>query len=131
MAFNTSVPQASTGTNYMGPQSYVNFTMPTQPAYSNNFLGLYTRFVNSEQEAKNMPNPISGCAFYILDNDDPNPIIFAKYADGRPMETYDMVLRESPKSSEYLTVDTFNKIFNEKMDEMSKRFVIRREKNAQ
>ena len=126
MAFNMQ----TFGTNYTGPQSYVNFTMPNTPAYSNQY-GLYTRFVNSEQEARNMPNPISGCAFYVLDNDEPNPVIFAKYADGRPMEVYDMVLRDTGSTSEYLTVDAFNKIFNEKMDEMSKRFVIRREKNGQ
>lgn len=130
MAFNMNVPQQSVGTSYTGPQSYVNFTMPNTPAYSTQY-GLYTRFVNNEQEARNMPNPISGCAFYVLDNENSNPVIFAKYADGRPMETYDMVLRENSGNSEYLTVDAFNKIFDEKMNEMSRKFVLRRDKNAQ
>lgn len=130
MAFNAAHPYQTASTNYTGPQSYVNFTMPSQPAYSSPLLGIYTKFVNNEQEAAQAPNPVQGCAFYVLDNSDSNPIIFAKYADGRPMETYDMVLREAPKAPEYLTVDSFNKIFNEKMDEMSKKFVIRREKNG-
>lgn len=130
MAFNNPYTnpnnqfQSSAVPSYAGPQSYVNFTMPNTYTAATN--GLFTRFVNSEQEAASMPNPVSGCSFYV---DGEKLILYAKYADGRPMEVYDMVLRDAPKSPEYLTVDQFNKLMDSKLDELSKKFVIRKERN--
>lgn len=131
MAFNNPYTNPnnqfqSSAAPYAGPQSYVNFTMPNNYSYPYTNNGLITRFVNSEQEAASMPNPTSGCAFYV---DGEKLVLYAKYADGRPMEVYDMVLREAPKAPEYLTVDQFNKLMDSKMDELSKKFVIRKERN--
>lgn len=106
-----------------------NSFMPNynQPVYQNPIQsGVWTRFVNSEQEVIAAPNPITGCAFYILDGD--KPVIYAKYADGRAMETYDMVFRDPPTAPEYLTVDSFNRLMDSKLDELSKKFVLRKER---
>lgn len=79
---------------YTTPQSYVNINAPipnygyTNPAQN----GIFTRFVTSEQEVINQPNPVAGCQFYM---DGENLVLYAKYADGRPMEVYDMKLRGS------------------------------------
>ena len=94
---------------------------PTQtqtPFQQNN--GVFTTFVKTEEEVASRPNPVTGCNFYILDGD--TPVIFAKYADGRPMEVYDMVLRQPPTPPEYLTVERFNELMDEKMEELAKRF---------
>lgn len=111
------------------PSSYVNINAATPtPGYSyvpNN--GVFTRFVKSEQEAISQPNPAAGCAFYI---DGDNLVLYAKYADGRPMEIYDMVLRE-PQVPHYVTMEDLTKLLDSKFDEyaneFSKKFVIRRE----
>lgn len=111
------------------PSSYVNINAATPtPGYSyvpNN--GVLTRFVKSEQEAASQPNPAAGCAFYI---DGDNLVLYAKYADGRPMEIYDMALRE-PQVPHYVTMEDLTKLldskFDELTDEFSKKFVIRRE----
>lgn len=110
------------------PSSYVNINATTPSGYSyipNN--GVFTKFVKSEQEVITQPNPIAGCAFYI---DGDNLILYAKYADGRPMEIYDMVLRE-PQVPHYVTMEDLTKLldskFDELSDEFSKKFVIRRE----
>lgn len=109
------------------PSSYVNINAAT-PGYSylpNN--GVFTKFVKSEQEVIAQPNPIAGCAFFI---DGDNLILYAKYADGRPMEIYDMVLRE-PQVPHYVTMEDLTKLLDSKFDELSnefsKKFVIRRE----
>lgn len=88
--------------------------------------GVFTKFVNSEQEVTSQANPLTGCSFY-MDGD--KLILYVKYADGRPMEIYDLVQRELPKPPNYLTVEEFNKIMDAKLDELSRRFVIRKERN--
>lgn len=111
---------------YTTPQSYVNINAPvpnygyTNPAQN----GIFTRFVSSEQEVINQPNPVAGCQFYM---DGENLVLYAKYADGRPMEVYDMKLREAPKAPQYLTVDDFSNILDQKLDELSKKFVLRKD----
>lgn len=121
MAFNSPyIPQAP-----YTPQPYVNINAPS-PSYQN---GIFTRFVNSENEAAMMPNPTVGCSFYV---DGDNLVLYAKYADGRPMEIYDLVQRteQAPQQqTQYLTEEKMYKILDEKLEEMSKKFVIRREKN--
>ena len=100
-------------------------TTTTQATYQPQQRYISTFFINSEQEAASMPNPVTGCSFYVVDGD--NPILIAKYVDGRPMEVYDMNLRTPEPLPEYLTVDKFNELMNAKMDELSKKFVIRNE----
>lgn len=121
MAFNTPyIPQAQ-----YTPQPYVNINAPS-PSYQN---GIFTRFVNSENEAAMMPNPTVGCSFFV---DGDKLVLYAKYADGRPMEIYDLKQRTTPTpqpQNQYLTTDELNKILDEKLEEMSKKFVIRRERN--
>lgn len=121
MAFNSPyIPQAP-----YTPQPYVNINAPS-PSYQN---GIFTRFVNSENEAAMMPNPTVGCSFFV---DGDKLVLYAKYADGRPMEIYDLKQRTTPTSqpqNQYLTTDELNKILDEKLEEMSKKFVIRRERN--
>ena len=121
--YNTSTTQAY-------PPSYVNINAPV-PNY--NFVnpaqnGVVMRFVNSEQEAVNQPNPTQGCAFYL---DGENLILSVKYADGRAMEVYDMKLREAPKTPQYLTAEDFNDILDRKLDELSKKFVMRKDRGNQ
>ena len=121
MAFNTPyIPQAQ-----YAPQPYVNINAPS-PSYQN---GIFTRFVNSENEAAMMPNPTVGCSFFV---DGDKLVLYAKYSDGRPMEIYDLKQRTTPApqpQKQYLTTDELNKILDEKLEEMSKKFVIRRERN--
>ncbi len=100
-------------------------TTQTQTTYQPQQRYISTFFVNTEQEAASMPNPVSGCSFYVVDGE--TPILIAKYADGRPMEVYDMQLRTPQPAPEYLTVDKFTELMNAKMDELSKKFVIRNE----
>lgn len=121
MAFNTPYIQQAQYT----PQPYVNINAPS-PSYQN---GIFTRFVNSENEAAMMPNPTVGCSFFV---DGDKLVLYAKYADGRPMEIYDLKQRTTPApqpQNQYLTTDELNKILDEKLEEMSKKFVIRRERN--
>ena len=112
MAFNTPyIPQ----TPYVS-QPYVNINAPS-PSYQN---GIFTRFVNSENEAAMMPNPTVGCSFFV---DGDKLVLYAKYADGRPMEIYDLKQRTTPTPqphNQYLTTDELNKILDEKLEEMSK-----------
>ena len=111
------------------PSSYVIINTPV-PNYVNPAQngGVFTKFVNSEQEAANQPNPVQGCAFYL---DGEKLILYVKYADGRPMETYDMKLREAPKTPQYLTAEDFNDILDRKLDELSKKFVMRKDRGNQ
>ena len=121
MAFNSPyIPQ----TPYVS-QPYVNINAPS-PSYQN---GIFTRFVNSENEAAMMPNPTVGCSFFV---DGDKLVLYAKYADGRPMEIYDLKQRniQTPQAqSQYLTAEELNRILDEKLEEMSKKFVIRKERN--
>lgn len=130
MAFNSPyIPQAP-----YTPQPYVNINAPSPNYYASNAQqnGIFTRFVNSENEAAMMPNPTVGCSFYV---DGDNLVLYAKYADGRPMEIYDLKQRTAPSSQpvqnqpQYLTAEEMNKILDEKLEEMSKKFVIRKERN--
>lgn len=73
---------------------------------------IQTFFVKGEQEALQSPNPTIGCALYLNDNEQ---VMYAKYADGRPMETYDLVKREPPKPPEFVTKEDFDKKFDELM----------------
>lgn len=128
MAINYTPYNNSTTSAY--PQSYVNINAPT-PNY--NFVnpvqnGVFTKFINSDQEAANQPNPPQGCAFYV---DGEKLILYVKYADGRPMEIYDMKLRETPKAPQYLTAEDFNDILDRKLDELSKKFVMRKDRGNQ
>lgn len=114
----------SAQTQYSGPQSYVNFTMPASYAAPQN--GVFTRFVSSEQEASSMPQIGNGTNFFV---DGENLILYAKYADGRPMETFDLVLRQPPKQPEYVTVEDFHNYLDEKFEEFGKRFQLRKDYN--
>ena len=130
MAFNSHyIPQAP-----YTPQPYVNVNAPSPNYYASNVQqnGIFTRFVSSENEANMMPNPTIGCAFYV---DGDNLVLYAKYADGRPMEIYDLKQRtaqappQTQNQPQYLTADEMNKILDERFEEMSKKFVIRKERN--
>lgn len=121
---NPYAPNMSNGV-YQTPQSYVNINATPNYNYPNSPQnGIYTKFVTSEQEVMNQPNPVTGCSFYM---DGENLVLYVKYADGRPMEVYDMKLREAPKAPQYLTVDDFSSILDKKLDELSKKFVLRKE----
>lgn len=115
-----ATPQFPTGYQQY-PQSYVNI-MPNAQAYPQQ--GIVTRFVNSEQEANAQPNPTNGCAFFV---DGEHFVLYAKYADGRPMETYDMVLRQPAEEEKPLTAKDLNDILDRRFEELSKKFVIRKE----
>ena len=97
----------------------------TNPSATQNqyYNGVFTRFVSSEQEAAAHPNPQIGCAFFV---DGENLVLYAKYADGRPMEIYDLTLRE-PVVPHYVTVEDLTRILDSKLDELSKKFVVRRD----
>lgn len=118
MAFNNNPYQP------VAPQSYVNINAPA-PNYNS---GVFTKFVSSEQEAFSQPNPVNGCSFFV---DGENLVLYAKYADGRPMETYDLVLREPPRQPEPLTADSLSALLDKKFDDfenaLSKKFVLRKE----
>lgn len=101
-------------------------TTQTQTTYQPQQRYINTFFINSEQEAASMPNPVTGCSFYVVDGE--TPILIAKYADGRPMEVYEMKLRAPAPQTQYLTEERFEQLMNEKMDELSKKFVIRNER---
>lgn len=123
--FVTPQTQVPVQPAYMGPQSYVNIQAPTN-SYNQN--GFYTRFVSSEAEALSMPNPNIGCSFYV---DGENMILYTKYADGRPMEAYDLVLRENKtKEGEYMTVSEFDELLDKKLEEFGKKFVVKRDRGA-
>lgn len=108
------------------PSSYVNINaaVPNYQFMNSAQNGIFTRFVSGEQEVNSLPNPTQGCAFYM---DGENLVFYVKYADGRPMEVYDMKQRNEPKPLRYLTVDDLNDILNTKIDELSKKFVLRRD----
>lgn len=116
--FVTPTPQYG---QYQVPQSYVNI-MPNTQALPQQ--GIFTRFVSSEQEANAQPNPVNGCTFFV---DGEHFILYAKYADGRPMETYDMVLRKPAEEEKPLTVKDLNDILDKRFEELNKKFVIRKE----
>lgn len=107
------------------PQPYVNINTPSYSFLGN---GPTISFVNSEREALSRPNPINGCSFFI---DGENLILYVKYADGREMETYDLVQRKpeiiDSQSPSYVTADELSKILDEKLDALSKKFVLRRD----
>ncbi len=117
--------QAPIQPSYAGPQSYVNIQAPN--AYNQNQNGILTRFVSSEAEAAQAPNPMNGCAFYI---DGDNMILYAKYADGRPMETYDLKLRDIPKETPYVTANELNDLLDKKLEEFGKKFVVKRDRGV-
>ena len=126
---NQFIPAPSTTTPYYGPQSYVNFTMPNNTPIHNN--GVFTKFVDNEQEAINAPNPVNGCDFYM---DGERLLLYVKYSDGRPMETYTLTLKEPPAPPKPLTAEELNDILDRRFDELSKRFVMRKDganKNGQ
>ena len=113
------------------PQSYVNINAG-QPSYYppvSNGNGIYTKFVSNEQEAlSTIPVPQSGCAFGV---DGEHMVFYAKYADGRPMEVYDMVLRQPPKQPEPITTDSLSALLDQKFNDfesaLSKKFVLRKD----
>lgn len=117
-------PQQQTQSQYTGPQSYVNFTMPNTYQAPQN--GLFTRFVSSEQEAASMPHIGNGTNFFI---DGENLILYAKYADGRPMEAFKLVLKQPPKQPEYVTIDDLQSLLDEKFEEFGKKFQLRKDYN--
>lgn len=122
------VPQAQLPAQpaYVGPQSYVNIQAPNN-SYNQN--GSFTRFVSSEAEALSMPNPAVGCSFYV---DGENMILYAKYADGRPMEAYDLVLRENTANKEgnYVTASELDEMLDKKLEEFGKKFVVKRDRGT-
>lgn len=107
--------------NFNNP--YLN---PNPGQYTQIQGSVYARLVGSEQEALSMPNPATGCAFFI---DGENLVTYVKYSDGRPMEIYDMQQRLPAPPPQYLTVDDFNRLMDEKMNELAKRFVVRKERS--
>lgn len=111
--------------SYAGPQSYVNIQAPN--AYNQNQNGIITRYVSSEAEATQAPNPINGCAFYI---DGDAMVLYVKYADGRSMETYDLKIRDIPKDNAYVTVDELNELLDKKFEEFGKKFVVKRDRGT-
>lgn len=122
---NPYAPNQQYTTPAQMPQSYVNINATPNYNYPNSPQnGIFTKFVTSEQEVLSSPNPVTGCAFYM---DGENLIFYAKYADGRPMEVYDLKLRATPKPPQYLTVDDFSNILDQKLDELSKKFVLRKD----
>ena len=125
MAFNSATPIQSF---VPSPQPYVNINPVTPvPSYYQGQNGIFTRFVSSEAEAASMPNPAVGCSFYV---DGEKLVLYAKYADGRPMEIYDLVQRNaSAPTTQYVTEEMMNKILDKRFEEMSKKFVIRKERN--
>lgn len=105
-----------------------NYNYQNQP----NQQVVYTKFVNSEEEARNaIPVPQIGCTFGIDGN---NMVLYAKYADGH-MEIYDMIQREPPKQPTPITEETFTTLldqkltqyFNEFENSLSKKFVLRKD----
>ena len=105
-------------------------TTTTQATYQPQQRYISTFFINSEQEAASMPNPVTGCSFYVVDGD--TPVLIAKYADGRPMEVYDMQLRAPQPQTQYLTEEKLYSILDERMEKLTqmfdKKFVIRNDR---
>lgn len=95
-----------------------------QPAQ--NLYGPFTRFVSSEQEAINAQMVGNQTNFFV---DGENLVLYAKYADGRPMETFDLVLREPPKQPEYVTVEDLHSYLDQKFEEFGKKFQLRKDYN--
>ena len=129
---NPNQPGFQNNTFQPYPQSYVNINA-AQPNYyqppMSNGNGIYTKFVSSEQEAfSSIPVPQSGCAFGV---DGEHMVFYAKYADGRPMEVYDMVLREPPKAPQPITTDALSELLDQKFNDfesaLSKKFVLRKD----
>lgn len=121
-------PQQPIAPSYT-PQSYVNInaTAPNPyQYYTTNNNAVVINLLNSDQEANYMQIGQNGYAFGLLEN---NGVMtfFIKYSDGRPMEVYDMTLREPPREPQYLTVDDFSSILDQKLDELSKKFVMRKD----
>ena len=106
------------------PGTQINFTMPN--TYQAPTQGIFTRFVSSEQEAASMPNPVTGTAFFV---DGDKLVLYAKYSDGRPMEIFDLVLREPPKQPQYVTMDELKSYLDEKFDDFGKRYQLRKDYN--
>lgn len=125
MAFTNTTPAVPAYT----PQPYVNINTPVPNYYQPAQNGIFTRFVNNENEAAMMPNPTVGCSFYV---DGDKLVLYAKYADGRPMEIYDLVQRTEQvpqQQTQYLTEEKMYKILDERLEELTKKFVIRKERN--
>lgn len=110
------------------------YTNPSGSIISNPYISsqtitpntIQTFFVSGEQEAAISPNPTMGCSLYLNRNEQ---VMYAKYADGRPMETYDLVKREPPKPPEFVTREDFDKKFDEIMSILKHNNYQRKEKH--
>lgn len=78
-------------------------------------MPVQARFVASDQEAAMVPNPTIGCLFCFNQN---IMEVYVKYADGRPMETYELNKKEPPAPPKYITEDDVSKMLDEKFSEL-------------
>ena len=107
------------------PSTAVNPYLGSQTAMPHT---IQTFFVNNINEAINSPNPTFGCALYLNQNE---LEMYAKYSDGRSMETYTLVKKEPPAPPEYVTKEDLDKKFEELMNMLKKHnnYIPRKEKH--